>query len=114
MVEGLSDFLNKNSINCLGPDKKGAIIEGSKSFSKNFMRENNIPTADYKIFKSYNNYQEYYEKYIQSQNKHLVVKASGLAAGKGVILPENDIELEKTVKEMLPENKFEKLQMKLF
>ena len=70
---------------CFGPTRKAAEMEGSKAFSKDFMMRQNIPTAAYE---SFSDYQEAV-KYIKSIDHDVVIKASGLAAGKGVVIPES-------------------------
>ena len=106
LVDGICDYLQNYDIRCLGPDKKGALIEGSKAFSKHFMVENNIKTANYKTFTSLNEFIPYYENILKCSEKQFVVKASGLAGGKGVILPNTIQELFDVVKEMLEDGKF--------
>jgi phosphoribosylamine--glycine ligase / phosphoribosylformylglycinamidine cyclo-ligase len=76
--------LNSVGIPVFGPSKEAARLEGSKAFSKDFMRRHNIPTASYKTFTVFQDAKEYVENF----KGKLVIKASGLAAGKGVILPE--------------------------
>lgn len=86
LVLGMVDALNENGFRAFGPDKAAAIIEGSKVFSKNLMKKYNIPTAKYEIF---SNAQKAIE-YIKTENKFpTVVKADGLALGKGVIIAQN-------------------------
>lgn len=81
---GIVDVFIKNGLKIFGPTKLAAEIETSKAFSKDFMARNNIPTAKYKIFDE-NNY-SYAEEYISKQNFPIVIKADGLAAGKGVYI----------------------------
>ena len=100
LVDGICDYLQSNDILCLGPDKKGALIEGSKAFSKHFMVDNNIKTADYKTFTSIKEFATYYEDNLINSTKKYVVKASGLAGGKGVILPNTNQELFDVTKEI--------------
>ena len=103
LVKGINDFLKSYNIECFGPNQYASRIEGSKVFSKNLMKSLNIPTADYYIFEDYleaskffleNNYEEY------------VIKVSGLAAGKGVILPKSKEEALDTLKKIFIDNKF--------
>ncbi|QEN03606.1 phosphoribosylamine--glycine ligase [Thiospirochaeta perfilievii] len=89
LANGLADDLRKNGINCFGPGREAAQLESSKSFSKAFMKRNNIPTADYDEFSN----KEDYTKFIQNLNKKVVVKKSGLAAGKGVLESEDKDEM---------------------
>lgn len=83
LANGLADVLKKNKIKCFGPSKKAAQIESSKEFAKSFMDHHNIPTARWKSFTD----AEDAKKHIMNAPYNaLVVKASGLAAGKGVIV----------------------------
>ena len=82
LVKGLEDFLTKNNIKTFGPSKYAAKLEGSKAFMKKLCKENNIPTAKFKICK--NKLQVL--KFIENSKLPIVVKADGLAAGKGVVI----------------------------
>lgn len=82
LVLGLVDALNENGIPCFGPNKNAAIIEGSKVFSKNLMKKYNIPTAKYEVFDDVNIALEY----LNTAPIPTVIKADGLALGKGVII----------------------------
>ncbi len=77
---GISDLFQKKGLRVLGPTKKGALLEASKTFAKEVMQKAGIPTADYRVFSS----QEVARNYVLEKNCPLVVKADGLAAGKGV------------------------------
>ncbi|KAI1263935.1 phosphoribosylamine--glycine ligase [Xylariaceae sp. FL1019] len=83
LVAGAVDFFRKAGINSFGPSKAAAYMEGSKTFSKDFMKKHNIPTAAYENFSDY----EKARQYLGSVHHDVVIKASGLAAGKGVIIP---------------------------
>jgi phosphoribosylamine--glycine ligase len=85
LVEGLVDFLNKYNILVFGPKKLAAKLEGSKKFTKEICEKYNIPTAKYKSF----NEENLAIDYLKTQNFPIVIKADGLAAGKGVIIAEN-------------------------
>ena len=86
LVAGMVDALNEAGFKTFGPRANAAIIEGSKVFSKELMQKYNIPTAEYKVF---DNAEEAIE-YIKERNEFpTVIKADGLALGKGVIIPEN-------------------------
>ena len=85
LVMGLTDFLQSKNIKTFGPSKDAAQLEGSKTFSKDFFVKYNIPTAEYK---SFNNYEESIN-HLDLISYPTVVKADGLAAGKGVIICEN-------------------------
>jgi len=84
LVDGLADILRDNSINVFGPNQNAAMIEGDKSFSKDLMKQYNIPTAEYKIYEK----KDYMEciSYLETISYPTVIKASGLAAGKGVAI----------------------------
>jgi len=81
LVDGLADMAKEANIAVFGPGKSGAILEGSKIYAKKFMSKYDIPTAEYKIFTEYEKAKEYIEK---SLIYPMVIKADGLAAGKGV------------------------------
>ncbi|MEN8194122.1 MAG: phosphoribosylamine--glycine ligase, partial [Bacteroidota bacterium] len=84
LVHGLGDALRGNNISVFGPNQNAAMIEGDKSFSKHLMRKYEIPTAEYKIF----NKEDYVKciSYLDTISYPTVIKASGLAAGKGVLI----------------------------
>lgn len=98
LANGISDHLTKEGIPCFGPSAKAAQIEASKDFAKNFMVRHNIPTAR---FKSFTNVEEACEHIRTAPYKALVVKASGLAAGKGVIVADSVEEACAAAKEIL-------------
>ncbi|HLC36183.1 MAG TPA: phosphoribosylamine--glycine ligase [archaeon] len=102
LVEGLVDELERNGINAFGPKKDAAIIEGSKVFAKEFMKKFNIPTADFKVFTNSDSAIEF----IKGTKKQFVIKADGLAAGKGVIIPKNKEEALHAVQEIMESKKF--------
>eukprot|EP00301_Raphidiophrys_heterophryoidea_P026467 c9148_g1_i1.p1 GENE.c9148_g1_i1~~c9148_g1_i1.p1 ORF type:complete len:490 (+),score=117.70 c9148_g1_i1:149-1471(+) len=102
LVDGLCDVLRKHNVKCFGPGKVGAHLEASKAFSKEFMNKYNIPTATHRTFTSFNEAWEY----ARQLPHRVVVKASGLAAGKGVVLPENNQELEKALREIMVDRIF--------
>jgi len=82
LVRGLVDFLIKNKIKVFGPNKYAAKLEGSKSFMKSICKKNNIPTANFKVCKT----KKDVRKFLKKNKLPLVVKADGLAAGKGVVI----------------------------
>ncbi len=102
LVNGMADELNKVSIPCFGPQAMAAKIEASKAFSKDFMARNNIPTAEYKNFTDYDAAKEY----IENAKFQVVIKASGLAAGKGVLMPNTKEEALNDLKSVMLENAF--------
>lgn len=98
LANGLGDCLRENNIPCFGPSRSAARIESSKQFAKEFMQRHNIPTARWKAFTD----AEQACKHIElSDYEALVVKASGLAAGKGVVVAKCKEEAMKAVKDML-------------
>ena len=101
LVDGLVDYLKANNIKAFGQDKKAARLEGSKSFSKDF-KKYKIPTASYKTFDSY----EKAKDYLDLISYPTVVKADGLAAGKGVIICENKIEADAALQSIFLDKAF--------
>ena len=103
LVAGMVDALNENGFKTFGPKANAAIIEGSKVFSKNLMLKYNIPTAEYKVF---NNPSDAIA-YIKEKNEFpTVIKADGLALGKGVLIPETLEEAEAGIKEIMEDKIF--------
>ena len=102
LVLGCVDALNAVGIPCFGPDKKAAIIEGSKAFSKDLMRKYGIPTAAYEIFDD----MDKAIAYLQDKDMPIVIKADGLALGKGVIIAETLAEAEDAVRSMMADKVF--------
>ncbi len=102
LVLGLVDRLNEVGIECFGPTKAAAIIEGSKAFSKNLMQKYGIPTAKYQSFTVL----EDALKYLDGEKAPIVVKADGLALGKGVIIATTIDEAKQAVVEMMQGGKF--------
>ena len=97
LVNGITDQFATEGINCFGPSAKGAQLEGSKDYSKAFMHKYEIPTADYSSFENI----EEAKKYIESKTYPLVIKADGLAAGKGVVIVKNLESAIKTIDEFM-------------
>lgn len=105
LVLGMVDALQAKGFKTFGPKANAAIIEGSKVFSKELMKKYNIPTAGYEVFTD----SASAIKYIKEQNSYpTVIKADGLALGKGVILAQNEDEAVAAVHEMIDELKFGK------
>ena len=102
LVAGIVDAFEKEGLKIFGPNKECAQLEGSKAFSKNFMIRHNLPTAKYK---EYTNLDEAISE-IDSFGYPVVIKADGLAAGKGVVIPENREDAITTLKEMMSDKKF--------
>ncbi len=102
LVLGCVDALNKVGIPCFGPDAKAAIIEGSKVFSKNLMKKYGIPTASYEVFTSPTDALEY----LEGCEIPIVIKADGLALGKGVIIAMTRDEAVDAVKSIMEDKIF--------
>ncbi|MCF8000290.1 MAG: phosphoribosylamine--glycine ligase [Halanaerobiales bacterium] len=102
LVEGIVDYFNKKDLNIFGPNQKAAKLEGSKVYAKNIMESCNIPTAKFATFteakKAYN--------YIRDCEYPLVIKAEGLAAGKGVIITKNIKEAQDAIKKIMIDKDF--------
>ena len=101
LVEGLVDYLNEKKIRVFGPDKFASQLEGSKAFMKNLCKKNNIPTANFETFTNIDKA----SSFIKKVGFPIVVKADGLAAGKGVSICKSEEEALKNTKEIL-EGKF--------
>jgi phosphoribosylamine---glycine ligase len=108
LVNGLYDYFKAREdlkeIYFVGPSKQGAQLEGSKAFAKAFMKRHNIPTAGYREF-TLDNYEEGI-KYLEGQPLPIVIKADGLAAGKGVIICQNHVEAVAEFELMIQSAKF--------
>ncbi len=104
LVAGLVDALEEIKIPCFGPNKNAAIIEGSKVFAKNLMKKYKIPTAKYETFESYDKAIEY----LKTAPMPTVIKADGLALGKGVIIAETKEKAFDTVKNIMKYKAFGK------
>lgn len=103
LVAGMVDALNDAGFKTFGPRANAAIIEGSKVFSKELMQKYDIPTAEYKVFDNANDAIEY----IKEKNEFpTVIKADGLALGKGVLIPENLDDAVAGVKEIMEDKIF--------
>jgi phosphoribosylamine--glycine ligase len=102
LVLGAVDALEQAGIPCFGPDKKAAILEGSKVFSKNLMKKYGIPTAAYAVFE---NAQEALD-YVRTAPIPTVIKADGLALGKGVIIAQTREEAVQAVETIMLDKKF--------
>ena len=102
LVLGAVDQFTAAGMPCFGPTQAAAQLEGSKAFSKDFMRRHNIPTAAYASFTDVGDA----TKYIQEHGAPIVVKADGLAAGKGVVVAQNEEEAIAAVEDMLSGNGF--------
>lgn len=102
IVTGVADWLRANGVIVFGPSREAAQLEGSKAFAKLFMREHDIPTADFEIFDSY----EEASRYVCGLDRSVVVKADGLARGKGVMVCEGGSEADAALREIMLDRKF--------
>ena len=102
LVNGLVDYFQKKGLACFGPSSAAAQLEGSKAFTKDFLKRHHIPTAAYETFTDI----AAATAYINTQGAPIVVKADGLAAGKGVIVAQTEQEAIAAVEDMLAGNKF--------
>jgi len=104
LVNGIVDFFEEKDLNIFGPSRKAAIIEGSKIFARDLLKKYGIPSAEYGAFDS----AEGAKQYLKEKGTPIVVKADGLAAGKGVIVCETEEEAEKAIDKMFVEKEFGK------
>ncbi|WGS64701.1 phosphoribosylamine--glycine ligase [Marinitoga aeolica] len=102
LVEGIVDEFKKNNLKIIGPDKEASKLEGSKIYAKNFAKKYGVQTAEYQFF---NNIKEANE-YIKNAKYPLVIKADGLAAGKGVIIAQNIKEAENALYDFMEKDIF--------
>lgn len=102
LVDGVVDYFTKQGLRCFGPSQGAAQLEGSKAFTKDFLARHNIPTAAYQTFTEL----EAALEYLRTHGAPIVVKADGLAAGKGVIVAETLEQAEAAVTDMLSGNAF--------
>ncbi|WP_297809571.1 phosphoribosylamine--glycine ligase [uncultured Methylophaga sp.] len=102
LVLGVVDAFEAAGLRCFGPNQAAAELEASKSFTKDFLARHQIPTAAYKVFTEV----EPAKAYIKEQGAPIVVKADGLAAGKGVIVAQTELQAIEAVEDMLAGNKF--------
>ena len=102
LVEGIVDIFEQKGLRIFGPSKRSALLEGSKVFCKEFLAKYSIPTAPFKKFKD----KKLAKKYIEEQGAPIVVKADGLAAGKGVIVAQTIQEAKDAVDLIMTEKAF--------
>lgn len=102
LVEGVVDAFEDSGLRCFGPSAKAAQLEGSKAFTKDFLARHNIPSGFYKTFTEV----EPALAYIEENGAPIVIKADGLAAGKGVIVAETNEQANEAVRDMLSGNAF--------
>ncbi|MBC52317.1 MAG: phosphoribosylamine--glycine ligase [Gammaproteobacteria bacterium] len=102
LVAGVVDYFSEQGLRCFGPRQGAAQLEGSKAFTKDFLARHRIPTASYQNFTD----ADAAIDYVKAQGTPIVIKADGLAAGKGVIIAQNQDEAETTIRDMLSGNSF--------
>ncbi len=102
LVAGIVDLFEKRDLRIFGPNQRAAILEGSKVFTKKFMKKYAIPSAEYKVFRK----KKKAKKYLHRCRMPVVIKADGLAAGKGVMVAETAAEAEKAVDLIMKEKAF--------
>ena len=102
LVGGIVDVFEEKGLRVFGPRKNAAILEGSKAFSKDLMKKYGIPTADYFVAKSPDEAREY----LKASKYPIVLKADGLALGKGVLICNDSAEADAAVKELMEDKKF--------
>ncbi|CCG84956.1 protein of unknown function [Taphrina deformans PYCC 5710] len=102
LVEGIEGHFRKVGIPCFGPSQAAARMEGSKAFSKDFMKRHSIPTAAYENFTEYKKA----SAYLDQVDHKVVIKASGLAAGKGVLLPATTAEAQDGLSKIMNDKEF--------
>lgn len=102
LVDGIVDYFSEHQLACFGPSKAAAQLEGSKAFTKDFLKRHKIPTAAYETFTDTGEA----TAYIQRVGAPIVIKADGLAAGKGVVVAQTEDEAIAAVTDMLSGNKF--------
>ena len=102
LIAGITDEFEKNNLKCFGPTKAASLLEGSKAFAKNFFQTFKIPTAKYGVFVDY----DAAIKYLKTQSIPIVIKADGLAAGKGVVIADSFNDAVLAIEDVLLNNKF--------
>lgn len=109
LVEGIVDVFEEEGLSIFGPNQRAATLEGSKAFAKDFMAKYQVPTADYQVFEE----KEAALAFGKKVKYPVVVKADGLAQGKGVVIVENQGEYEATIRMILDEHKFQAAGQKI-
>lgn len=102
LVDGIVDYFEAAGLKCFGPSAAAAQLEGSKAFTKEFLARHNIPTGAYQTFTD----ADEACRYVEQQGAPIVVKADGLAAGKGVIVAMTEVEATDAIRDMLADNRF--------
>ena len=102
LAAGIVDDFQTHGLKIWGPSQAAAQLEASKAFAKNFMRQHDIPTGGFATFAEFESAREY----LLAQTEPIVIKASGLAAGKGVILPDTPAQAEATLRQIMLNRQF--------
>ncbi|MBN2357562.1 phosphoribosylamine--glycine ligase [candidate division KSB1 bacterium] len=102
LVDGIVDLFEKHGLAIYGPNRAAAELEGSKAFTKNLLAKYGIPTADYRVFQNYDKA----VAYINQLNRPAVIKADGLAAGKGVIVCTERAHMQNALQQMMQNKRF--------
>ena len=102
LTKGITDKFKAEGLRCFGPDSEGAKLEGSKSFSKFFMKKYGVKTAEYEVFTN----PEEALSYLYDCEYPIVIKADGLAAGKGVVICESKKDAMKAVQNLMIDDAF--------
>ena len=102
LVAGIVDRFERDGLKCFGPNAAGAQLEGSKAFTKEFLARHRIPTAAYQAFTDLSRARDY----VRTRTPPIVIKADGLAAGKGVVIAPTVAEAEATLERMLEQRQF--------
>ena len=102
LANGIVDSFHVANLPILGPFKEGAMLESSKVFSKQFMKQNNIPTADFRVFSN----SEDATDYVKNRDSEVVIKVDGLAAGKGVFIPSHRDGALETIQNIMDKKEF--------
>jgi phosphoribosylamine--glycine ligase len=102
LVAGIVDRFEREGLKCFGPNAAGAQLEGSKAFTKEFLKRHRIPTAEYQTFTDLASARAY----VRTRTAPIVIKADGLAAGKGVVIAATIVEAEQALERMLEQRQF--------
>ncbi|CAG7562468.1 unnamed protein product [Fusarium equiseti] len=106
VVNGIEKYFREVQIPCFAPSRKAAELEGSKVFAKNFMKKHAIPTAHHSSFDSFDEASAYVRSVFTDKDHRIVIKADGLAAGKGVVLPETPEQALEDLQSIMSDGRF--------
>ncbi|KAF5661829.1 phosphoribosylamine-glycine ligase [Fusarium heterosporum] len=106
VVNGIEEYFQEVKIPCFSPSRQAAVLEGSKVFAKEFMKKHGIPTARHSSFDNLEAASEYVSRNFVDSDHRVVIKADGLAAGKGVVLPETAEQALKDLRSIMSEGVF--------